>query len=145
MNDVHFGEVEAAASTTARSGPIQRVEPGEPPYPETMNRGAVAEIAAIDPAAVIAKGDLTADGMDEEFAAFEACYGAAFGDRLHVVRGNHDAYRGQVGPPRRPGGRPARRPPGAARHGHPEGDDRGGSPPSSWRGSTTWPPVPTGR
>ena len=60
-----------------------------------MNRGAVAEIAAIDPAAVIAKGDLTADGMDEEFAAFEACYGAAFGDRLHVIRGNHDAYRGQ--------------------------------------------------
>ena len=35
------------------------------------------------------------DGMDEEFAAFEACYRGAFGDRLHVVRGNHDAYRGQ--------------------------------------------------
>ena len=76
-------------------GPVQRVEPGEPPYPETMNHGAVEEIAALEPAAVVAKGDLTMDGMDEEFAAFEACYRGAFGDRLHVVRGNHDAYRGQ--------------------------------------------------
>ena len=37
--------------------------------------------------------------MDEEFAAFEACYRGAFGDRLHVVRGNHDAYRGQARTP----------------------------------------------
>ena len=35
-----------------------------------MNRGAIAEIAAIDPAAVVVKGDLTADGRDEEYAAF---------------------------------------------------------------------------
>ena len=35
------------------------------------------------------------DGLEEEFAAFEACYRGAFGDRLHVIRGNHDAYRGQ--------------------------------------------------
>jgi predicted phosphodiesterase len=46
--------------------------------------------------AVIAKGDLTNDGTDDEFAAFEAAYRGAFGDRLHVVRGNHDAYRGQA-------------------------------------------------
>ena len=31
----------------------------------------------------------------EEWAAFEACYRGPFGDRLHVVRGNHDAYRHQ--------------------------------------------------
>jgi 3',5'-cyclic AMP phosphodiesterase CpdA len=96
VNDVHFGEVEAGRVDDSELGPIQRVEPGEPPYPETMNRGAAAEIAAIEPAAVIAKGDLTADGMDEEFAAFDACYGGAFGERLHVIRGNHDAYRGQT-------------------------------------------------
>jgi 3',5'-cyclic AMP phosphodiesterase CpdA len=60
-----------------------------------MNRAAVAEIAAIDPAAVIVKGDLSQDGTDEEFVAFEACYRTVFDDRLHVVRGNHDAYRGQ--------------------------------------------------
>jgi 3',5'-cyclic-AMP phosphodiesterase len=95
VNDVHFGEVEAGRVDDSDLGPIQRVDPGEPPYPETMNRGAVAEISAIDPAAVIAKGDLTADGMEEEFAAFEACYAGAFGDRLHVIRGNHDAYHGQ--------------------------------------------------
>jgi Icc protein len=95
VNDVHFGEVEAGRVDDSDLGPIQRVEPGEPPYPETMNRGAVVEIAAIDPAAVIAKGDLTADGMDDEFAAFDGCYVGAFGERLHVIRGNHDAYRGQ--------------------------------------------------
>ena len=43
-----------------------------------------------------AKGDLTDDGRAEEFAAFEACYRPAFGPRLHVVRGNHDAFRGQI-------------------------------------------------
>ena len=41
------------------------------------------------------KGDLSMDGEDEEFAAFEACYRPVFGERLHVIRGNHDAYRGQ--------------------------------------------------
>jgi 3',5'-cyclic-AMP phosphodiesterase len=75
-------------------GPILRAEPGEPPYPETMNAGAAAEIEALGPDAVLVKGDLTADGHPEEFDAFLACYGR-FGQRLHVVRGNHDAYRGQ--------------------------------------------------
>jgi 3',5'-cyclic AMP phosphodiesterase CpdA len=95
VNDVHFGEIEAGRVGDSPLGPIQRVGPGEPAYPETMNRGAAAEIAALDPAAVVAKGDLTADGMDEEFAAFAACYRESFGDRLQVIRGNHDAYRGQ--------------------------------------------------
>jgi hypothetical protein len=54
----------------------------------------VAEIAAIEPDAVLVKGDLTADGEDHELAAFHRCYDG-FGDRLHCVRGNHDAYRGQ--------------------------------------------------
>jgi Icc protein len=95
VNDVHFGETEAGRIDDSPLGPIQRIRPGEPPYPETMNHGAVEEIAAVGPAAVVAKGDLTMDGMDEEFAAFEACYRGPFGDRLHILRGNHDAYRGQ--------------------------------------------------
>ena len=95
VNDVHFGEVEAGRLDDHVEGPIQRPEPGEPPYPETMNHAAVAEIAAIDPALVVVKGDLTRDGEDEEFDAFERCYRDAFGDRLAVVRGNHDAYWGQ--------------------------------------------------
>jgi Icc protein len=94
VNDVHFGEVECGRIDDLSDGPIQRPKPGEPPYPETMNRGAVGEIAAIDPAAVVVKGDLTAFGTEAEFAAFAECYGV-FGDRLHVVRGNHDAYEGQ--------------------------------------------------
>lgn len=95
VNDVHFGETECGRIDDHPEGPIQRPEPGEDPYPETMNRGAVAEIGAIEPVAVIVKGDLTQDGRPDEFAAFERCYRAPFGDRLHVVRGNHDSYRGQ--------------------------------------------------
>lgn len=95
VNDVHFGEVECGRVGDSPEGPIQRALPGERPYPETMNRGAVAEIAALDPIAVIVKGDITADGQPEEFAAFADCYGTAFGDRLTAVRGNHDAYKGQ--------------------------------------------------
>jgi len=75
-------------------GPILRAEPGAEPYPEVMNSGAAAEIEAAGVDAVLAKGDLTADGRPEEFDAFLRCYGR-FGDRLHAVRGNHDAYRGQ--------------------------------------------------
>ena len=97
VNDVHFGEVVAGRIDDRTDGPIQRSGPGEPPYPETMNRAAVTEIAAIDPVAVVVKGDLSNRGLPEEWAAFEDCYRGAFGDRLHVVRGNHDAYEGQVG------------------------------------------------
>jgi 3',5'-cyclic AMP phosphodiesterase CpdA len=97
VNDVHFGEVEAGRVGNSPQGPIQRAQPGERPYPEVMNQGAVAEIDAIDPLAVIVKGDLSQDGQPEEWAAFEACYRTRFGERLHVVRGNHDAYQGQTG------------------------------------------------
>ncbi|MEO8265629.1 MAG: metallophosphoesterase [Ilumatobacteraceae bacterium] len=95
VNDLHHGETECGRIDDDPRGPIQRVGPGEPPHPETMNRAAVAEMAAADLDAVVVKGDLTTDGTDEEFAMFESCYREAFGDRLHVVRGNHDAYRGQ--------------------------------------------------
>ena len=95
VNDVHFGEVECGRIDNHRDGPIQRALPGEPPYPETMNRGAIAEITALDPMAVLVKGDLTADGQPDELAAFAQYYGTAFAGRLHVVRGNHDAYQGQ--------------------------------------------------
>ena len=95
VNDVHFGEEECGRIDDDPKGPIQRSRPGEPAYPETMNRAAVREIAAIAPDAVIVKGDLTCTGTDPEFAAFEACYRPAFGERLHVVRGNHDSYLGQ--------------------------------------------------
>jgi 3',5'-cyclic AMP phosphodiesterase CpdA len=95
VNDVHFGEIEAGRIDDSPLGPIQRVEPGEPPYPETMNRGAIAEIAAVDPAAVVVKGDLTCDGADDEFEKYAAFYAPAFGPRLHTIRGNHDAYHGQ--------------------------------------------------
>jgi predicted phosphodiesterase len=95
VNDVHFGEVECGHIDGLDIGPVLRVEPDEQPYPETMNRAAVAEIQALDPLAVVAKGDLTTHGTVDEFEAFLACYGAAFGDRLHYVRGNHDGAKGE--------------------------------------------------
>ena len=95
VNDVHVGEVECGRIDDHAIGPILRAAPGEEPYPETMNRSAVAEITELAPQAVFVKGDLTNDGTDEQFAAFEACYRNAFGERLHVVRGNHDSYEGQ--------------------------------------------------
>jgi len=43
---------------------------------------------------VVVKGDLTANGSEEEYAAFLDCYGSAFGERLVHVRGNHESYVG---------------------------------------------------
>jgi 3',5'-cyclic-AMP phosphodiesterase len=95
VNDVHFGEVEAGRIDDHPEGPIRRPDPGGDPYPEVMNRTAVSEMAAIGPAAVIVKGDLSVNGTEAEWAAFEACYRTAFNDRLRVVRGNHDSYEHQ--------------------------------------------------
>jgi len=96
VNDVHFGEEECGVLGELPSGgPVLRRPAGTEPHPELMNRAAVAEIAALDPDAVVVKGDLTLDGADHEYAAFLACYGV-FGDRLHHVRGNHDRYHHQT-------------------------------------------------
>src|SRR5436190_4063852 len=94
VNDVHFGETECGFVEGLELGPVLHSPPGAPPYPETMNRAAVDEIAAAHPDAVIAKGDLTSDGGDTEFKQFLDVYSSAFGDRLRYVHGNHDAYHG---------------------------------------------------
>ncbi len=96
VNDVHFGEQVCGLMEEAPdTGPVLRSPEGAEPYPEMMNRAAVAEITAIDPDAVLVKGDLTLDGADHEYAAFLACYGG-FGERLFHVRGNHDRYHHQT-------------------------------------------------
>lgn len=94
INDVHFGETVAGVVSGTDIGPTFSVPDGEEPYPEFMNRGAVAAMAAIDPAVVLAKGDLTASGVDAEYQRFIDVYRTAFGDRLMHIRGNHDAYHG---------------------------------------------------
>ncbi|MBA3604917.1 MAG: metallophosphoesterase family protein [Actinomycetota bacterium] len=96
VNDVHFGEVEAGRIDHHTDGPIMRVPADADPYPETMNRAAVAEMSAAALDRVIVKGDVTTSAADEEFAAFEATYRAAFDGRLDVVRGNHDAVEGRT-------------------------------------------------
>jgi 3',5'-cyclic-AMP phosphodiesterase len=93
VNDVHFGEVECGIIEGLEIGPTFRVPEGSEPYPVIMNRGAVAEMSTIDPAAVVVKGDLTAEGTLAEYQAFLDCY-RVFGERLHHVRGNHDASHG---------------------------------------------------
>jgi hypothetical protein len=97
VNDVHFGEQVCGRLDESQpdKGPILRVPGDGPWHPELMSAAAVEEIAAIDPAAVVAKGDLTAEGKPEEYEAFLACYGT-FGERLHHVRGNHDALAGET-------------------------------------------------
>jgi 3',5'-cyclic AMP phosphodiesterase CpdA len=95
VNDVHFGEDDCGRVSGHEGGPVLRSGPDEPPHPQIMNDAAAAEMRAADLDAIVVKGDLTSDGTADEFASFEACYRQSFGDRLHVVRGNHDAYRGQ--------------------------------------------------
>ena len=91
VNDVHFGEVECGLlGTPDEIGPVFRVDDGAPPYPEVMNRGAIDEIRALDPDAIVVKGDLTDRGTEDEYAEFVAAY-SELGARMHHVRGNHDA------------------------------------------------------
>jgi Icc protein len=92
VNDVHFGEVECGIIEGSDIGPTFRTEPGDDPYPEVMNRGAIAEMQEQDFAAVLVKGDLTSNGTVAEYDRFRSFYEPAFGDRLHVVRGNHESY-----------------------------------------------------
>ncbi len=96
VNDVHFGETVCGVLESYDDGPTFSTEPGDDPYPEVMNRAVIVDIEAISPDAVVAKGDLTTHGIREEYDAFLAHYGAAFGDRLLHVRGNHDAYAGET-------------------------------------------------
>lgn len=91
VNDVHFGEIECGFVAGTDVGPVLSADPGEPPYPLMMNEAAVAEISAIEPDAVVAKGDLTTVGTLDEYQAFLDCYQPVFGERLWHVRGNHDA------------------------------------------------------
>jgi len=91
VNDVHFGEVECGIIEGLDIGPTFAAKEGEEPYPEVMNRAAVAEISALDPVALLVKGDLTSRGTDEEYQAFLAAY-RVFGDRMHHIRGNHESF-----------------------------------------------------
>ncbi|MBD3647767.1 MAG: metallophosphoesterase [Pseudomonadales bacterium] len=94
VNDVHFGETVCGVIEGSDAGPVFSVGEGETPYPEFMNAGAIAEMQSIDPAAVLVKGDLTAEGTLDEYARFLEFYGQ-FGEKLYHVRGNHEAYHRQ--------------------------------------------------
>ena len=92
VNDLHLGETECGRHDVIDLGPILKAEPDEP-YPETMCRAIASEIEGLHPAAVVVKGDVTARGAASELRLFQSCFGA-FGDRLHVLKGNHDVAGG---------------------------------------------------
>jgi len=92
VNDLHFGEIEAGLVGGMDDWPSCSVEPGTEPYPELMNRGAVEEMAALNPELVVVKGDLTAEAVPEEYQRFLEVYQGAFGNRMVHVRGNHESY-----------------------------------------------------
>jgi 3',5'-cyclic AMP phosphodiesterase CpdA len=94
VNDVHFGETECGVIEGLDIGPVFTADDGEEPYPEVMNRAAIAEMVAIDPDVVVVKGDLTCNGTVEEYDWFRAAYLDTFDERLVHVRGNHDGYFG---------------------------------------------------
>lgn len=96
VSDLHIGETECGRYDGVNLGPPLTREPGEPPYPETMARAAAAEIAGVEPDAVIAKGDLTHQGAESELATFEGIFAAV---PLRRVYGNHDvSSRSELGP-----------------------------------------------
>ncbi|HWI04181.1 MAG TPA: metallophosphoesterase [Acidimicrobiales bacterium] len=96
VSDLHIGETECGRYEGVDLGPPLTVEPGEPPYPETMAQAAAAEIAAVNADAVVAKGDLTDRGAKSELAAFEGVFA---GLPLHWTYGNHDVgSRSELGP-----------------------------------------------
>lgn len=92
-NDVHFGEVECGRlgdPVQDEVGPVFRSDPGAPPYPEVMNGAVTDAMRALDPDAVVVKGDLTNVGSEREYEDFLDAYGS-LGARMQHVRGNHDA------------------------------------------------------
>ncbi len=96
VNDVHFGEINCGGDSNADMGPTFTADAGDQPYPEMMNAAAIDEISAIEADAILVKGDLTCDGTAQQYEQFLKFYGQAFGDRLHHIRGNHEAYREPV-------------------------------------------------
>jgi predicted phosphodiesterase len=101
-NDVHFGETHCGVlGTPEELGPVFTSEPGDAPYPEVMNAGAIDEMMTLAPDAVIVKGDLTDRGTEEEYEAFCLAYGR-LGARMQHVRGNHDAMISSAMAPRGP-------------------------------------------
>ena len=142
VNDVHFGEEVCGILEGYDDGPRSPPSRATTRIPRIMNRAAIAEIAAIDPEAVVVKGDLTTDGHRRGVRGVPG----------PVLRGRvRRAPPPRAGQPRRlpretfAAGAPVES--GAARRSWrcstPSSLPRppGGSPASSSSGSTTWPPA----
>jgi hypothetical protein len=87
-NDVHFGETECGHLGPPHEdiGPFFASAPGEPPYPELMNGAVIDEVQALEPDAVVVKGDLTERGThDAMLDPTLAIEGAPYTVDLHGV------------------------------------------------------------
>jgi Icc protein len=98
VNDLHFGETECGKIEGLDIQPILSIQDGETPYPELMARSAVEEIYLENPKAVIAKGDITSNGLESEFKQFISTF-SKFGNTMHYVLGNHDLSANQLAIP----------------------------------------------
>jgi len=92
VNDVHFGETVCGLIEGSDMGPVLSVAEGAQPYPEVMSEAVIGAMQAANLDVVLVKGDLTANGTFAEFDRFNEVYSAAFGDRLHFIRGNHESF-----------------------------------------------------
>ncbi len=91
VNDLHLGELTAGLIEGISEIKGMSSSNEEMPYTKLMSKQAVEEISQINPAVVLAKGDLTSSASDSEFNEFMNLYKTAFQDRLYFTMGNHDA------------------------------------------------------
>ena len=85
----------AAIIEGSRSGPSSGASPARIRTPRSMNRGAIAEMARARPRRRRRQGRPHGAGHVRGVRTLSRALRGAFGDRLHHVRGNHDAYYGE--------------------------------------------------
>ena len=97
VTDLHFGDAVCRSLGSAPTSPLFTRRPGDLAHPQLMNGGAISSIIHAEIINdrnfdyIIAKGDLTSSGSDQEFALFASNYLEKFGQRMLYIRGNHDA------------------------------------------------------
>jgi len=92
-NDVHVGEIECGRIESMgdnQLGPVLRSDDGAEPYPDLMNRTGVQAMVADEADKVLVNGDLTSEGTVEQYTRFLDLW-APLAERMHHIRGNHDA------------------------------------------------------
>lgn len=91
-NDLHMGETQAGlVGGQPQYIGISQV-PGLPPYPEVMLESLVHDVAAFDPAYLLAAGDISAEAVPTDLSRAGQLLNrfGTYREDYFVVRGNHD-------------------------------------------------------